>query len=381
MRVAALYDVHGNLHALEAVLAELEREEVDEIVFGGDIASGPFPKETLELVRSLDSVCILGNADWRTEGEWSSHQWVWDQLGPEGSDWLKGLPLHVVLGGMFFCHATPRSDIEIVTPATTDEWLAEILAGVEQELVVAGHTHMQQDRRVERWRFVNAGSVGRPFEDQPGAYWALVGDEVELRRTEYDLEAAAAAIRASGHPRAAEVAEENVLRVPSREEGIAWFSELSDWVGVGRVGRPHGLDGSFVVEGASEDPERFAVGARLYATPTGEPVRVIGSKRAGGRPVIKLDRPVDRGTELELPRSELPPPEEDSYYVFQLVGLEVEEDGGRAPGQVTEVIPGVANDVPELDSGLALPMVDACVREIDLDRGVIVVARGYADAG
>jgi predicted phosphodiesterase len=225
MRAAALYDVHGNPHALQAVLAEVERERVDVIVFGGDIAAGPFPRETLELVRALDAVCILGNSDWRTKGKWRAHQWVWDQLGKDGSEWLKGLPEQAVLGGVFFCHATPRSDIEVVTPVTTDERLAEILAGVEQELVVAGHTHMQQDRRVDRWRFVNAGSVGRPYEDAPGAYWAIVGDQVDLRRTNYDLEAAATAVRASGHPRAAELADENILRVPSREEGIAAFGE------------------------------------------------------------------------------------------------------------------------------------------------------------
>jgi putative phosphoesterase len=222
VRVAALYDVHGNVHALEAVLRDVEREGADEIVFGGDITAGPFPRQTLELVRSLDAVCIRGNADWR-DGEWGAHQWVWDQLGEEGGEWLKALPDHAVLDGIFFCHATPRSDIEPVTPATADERLADILAGVEQELVVAGHTHMQQDRRVDRWRFVNPGSVGRPYEDAPGAYWGIVGEEVALLRTDYDLGAAAEATRASGHPRAAELAEENVLRAPSREGAIAVF--------------------------------------------------------------------------------------------------------------------------------------------------------------
>ena len=222
MRVAALYDVHGNVHALEAVLAEVEEAGVDAIVFGGDIAAGPFPAETLTLVRSLDAVCIRGNAD-RGNGEWGAHQWVWDQLGKEAGDWLKALPDHAVLDGIFFCHATPRSDIEIVTPAATDEQLAEILADVDQGLVVGGHTHMQQDRHVARWRFVNPGSVGRPYEDVPGAYWGIVGDVVELRRTDYDLKAAAAATRVSGHPLAAELAEENVLRVPSREDAIAAF--------------------------------------------------------------------------------------------------------------------------------------------------------------
>ncbi len=222
MRVAALYDIHGNVHALEAVLAELDHEALDAIVVGGDIAAGPFPRETVDLVQSLDAVCIRGNADWR-EGEWGAHGWVWEQLNEEAVEWLKALPDHAVLGGTFFCHATPRSDIEIVTPATTDEELGKLLSGVEQRLVVAGHTHMQQDRRVGDRRFVNPGSVGRPYEDAPGAYWAVVGDDVGFRRTHYDLQAAAAATRASGHPRAAELAEENVLRVPSREQAMVAF--------------------------------------------------------------------------------------------------------------------------------------------------------------
>ena len=269
MRLAALYDVHGNLPALEAVLAEVEREGVDTIVFGGDIAAGPFPRQTVDLVRSLDAVSIRGNVDWRRGGEWGAHDWVWDQLGPEAGDWLTALPTHSVLGFVFFCHATPRSDIEIVTPATTDDELARILDGVEEELVVAGHTHMQQDRLVDRWRFVNPGSVGRPYEDAPGAYWAIVGDVVELRRTDYDLAAAAAATRASGHPLADALAEENVLRVPSREDGIAAFGKMTAWVQVGRVGRPHGRDGSFVVESASEDPRRFEVDATLLVDGVG----------------------------------------------------------------------------------------------------------------
>ena len=154
-------------------------------------------------------------------------------------------------------------------------------------------------------------------------------------------------------------------------------SSPTDFVDVGRVGRPHGLDGSFVVEDASDDPRRFAVDAMLWAG--GEPARVVASKRARGMPVIRLDRPVARGTELSVPASELPSPEQDSYYVFQLVGLEVEEQGGRMLGRVAGVAPGVANDVLELDSGLALPMHEECVREIDLAAGRIVVARGFAE--
>jgi 16S rRNA processing protein RimM len=148
-------------------------------------------------------------------------------------------------------------------------------------------------------------------------------------------------------------------------------------VTVGRVGRPHGLDGSFVVEDASEAPERLAVGARLYVA--GEPAEVVDAKRAGGRPVIRLDRTVTRGALLQVRREDLPPPEPDSYYVFQLVGLAVEEEGGRALGRVADVAAGVANDVLSLDSGIDLPLVEDCVRRIDLERGRIVVARGFAD--
>jgi 16S rRNA processing protein RimM len=154
---------------------------------------------------------------------------------------------------------------------------------------------------------------------------------------------------------------------------------VPDFVEVGRVGRPHGRDGSFVVEGASEDPRRFEIGAELWID--GDVARVVASKRAGGRPVIALEREVSRGAVLQVPAAELPPPEEDAYYVFQLVGLSVEEEGGRALGRVQAVEPGVANDVIELDSGLALPLHEACVLDVDVDAGRIVVARGFAEAG
>lgn len=148
-------------------------------------------------------------------------------------------------------------------------------------------------------------------------------------------------------------------------------------VRVGRVGRPHGLAGAFVVEGASDAPGRFAVGATLLAG--GQPVTVVESKVAGGRRVVRLDRRVERGADLEVPRGELPAPGPDTYYVFQLVGLAVEEEGGRELGTVSDVLERPANDVLELDSGLALPLVDDCVREVDLARGRILVARGFAD--
>ena len=154
---------------------------------------------------------------------------------------------------------------------------------------------------------------------------------------------------------------------------------MPDRVAVGRVGKPHGLAGAFFVEHASEDSARFAVGAELIVG--GEPARVLESKQARGRPVIRLDRRVERGAPIEVPRESLPPTEEDEYYVFQLVGLDVVEEGGRTLGRVTNVAPGVANDVLELDSRVSLPMVEDCIREVDLERGRILVAPGYSDAG
>jgi 16S rRNA processing protein RimM len=152
---------------------------------------------------------------------------------------------------------------------------------------------------------------------------------------------------------------------------------MADRVAIGRVGKPHGLDGSFVVEDASEDERWFAPGARLLAGD--DEVEVLDSKWAGGRPVVRVDRPLKRGTTLEVPRDELPEPEEDEYYVFQLVGLEVVEEGGRVLGTVAGVEPGVANDVLVVAGGPSLPMVEDCVRDVDLAAGRILVASGFAD--
>jgi len=150
----------------------------------------------------------------------------------------------------------------------------------------------------------------------------------------------------------------------------------TEHVSVGRVGKPHGLDGSFFVENASDDPERFAPGATVYVD--GEPVKVDVSKRSGGRPVIRLERSVPRGSELTLPRDQLPPTEPGEFYAFELVGLKVFDEHGHALGRVGEVVPGVANDVLQLESGLSLPLVADCVLHIDLERGRIVIASGFA---
>jgi 16S rRNA processing protein RimM len=152
----------------------------------------------------------------------------------------------------------------------------------------------------------------------------------------------------------------------------------SDLVPVGRVGRPHGIDGAFFVEGPSDRPELYAKGAELYVG--GSPAKVVVSRRGGGnRPVIKLDRPAERGAAIAVPRAALPPLGEDEYYAFQLVGLAVEEEGGRFLGRVADVVDYPANDVLELDSGAFLPLVGACVRSVDLEGGRIVVNPGFAE--
>ncbi len=153
---------------------------------------------------------------------------------------------------------------------------------------------------------------------------------------------------------------------------------MSDRVSIGRVGKPHGLDGAFFVEDASEDPRWFKVGSRIYAG--GKELAVTVARRgAQGRPVIRLNEEVSRGAALEIPFDAMPPVGEGEYYRFQLVDLEVVEEGGRALGRVLEVEPGIANDVLALEGGLRLPLVEACVRDIDLEARRILVAPGFAD--
>lgn len=372
MRVAALCDVHGMPTALTAVLEDVRREDVDAIVFGGDIFLGPLPQETLELVSAVDAQYVRGNCDREPDG------WVRTHLDEGTVEWAQEWPLTVTIDGVLYCHATPRSDEPILTDASPDERFAAALQEVDERLVVAGHTHMQ----FRRGGWANAGSVGMPYEDEVAAFWAVVDDDVEFRRTPFDVEHAVREIEESGWPGGAEFIENNLRSPASRRHATEYFEGLAvgaELVVVGRVGRAHGRDGSFVVEDASADPRRFEAGATVWIRD--EPSRIVASKRASGRPVIRLERPVERGEDLYVRRSDLPPPAEGSYYVFQLVGLAVEEEGGRSLGRVCEVAPGVANDVLELDSGLALPLVEDCVLEVDLDGGRIVVARGFAEAG
>jgi predicted phosphodiesterase len=210
VRIAALYDVHGMPWALEAVLAE---NDADAIVFGGDLVWGPYPRETLALIRDADAHVIRGNADREPD------EWLREQLQPEELDWLFALPESKVVDGVFYCHATPRSDEEIVTPETSDIELEEMLAGTDERYVVGGHTHMQQ----QRGRYVNAGSVGMPYEGEVAAFWAVIGEEPDLRRTSFDVERAIAEIRKSAWPLAQEFAERNLVSPPTRDEATFQF--------------------------------------------------------------------------------------------------------------------------------------------------------------
>lgn len=228
MRVAALYDVHGNLPALEAVLEEVEREAPDLVLVGGDVSAGPFPSECLELLRSLGdgAVWIRGNAD-RELRDWPAEQLSREQLA-----FLVGLPETVVLeidelGPVLFCHGSPRSDDEVITERSPDARLEAALAGVRQQVVVHGHTHVAYEREFGFYRVICPGSVGMPYAAMPGAYWGMFGPGFSQRHTVYDLEAAAERIRGTAWPQAAEIAAGNVLEVPSAEEAVEFFEKIA----------------------------------------------------------------------------------------------------------------------------------------------------------
>ena len=228
MRVAALYDVHGNVHALEAVLPETG--DADVVLFGGDLASGPFPRETIERARELGNAeFVLGNADVLSSpvpAEWEeARRWVERQLGDEQIAWLANLPFSWSADDTLYVHANPVDYLEVVTERTPLDRVRELVDGVGERRIVTGHIHIQYERDVDGTRWVGAGSVGMPYADRPGAYWAMVRPEsVEYRRTDYDLERAAAAVRDSGYPGAAELADENILACPTAEEALAVFS-------------------------------------------------------------------------------------------------------------------------------------------------------------
>jgi putative phosphoesterase len=220
MRVAALCDVHGNLPALEAVLADVATLEIDQIVCGGDVAAGPFPQECLQLLLDQDAIFVRGNGD-REPGEW-----VEGRLYRSSLEFLRALPTSIAVAGVRYCHGTPRSDDEILTCVSPDERIRAALEGVTEAVVVGGHTHIQFERDVGDRRFVNAGSVGRPYEGRHGAFWTLLdAGQVEPRRTAYAVDAAVAAIRSSGFPDPTFVG--NLLEPRDPAEVSAYFEGLA----------------------------------------------------------------------------------------------------------------------------------------------------------
>ena len=227
MRVAALADVHGNAPALEAVFGEVEEAAPDVVVFCGDLTWGSLPQETLALVRALrvPTRFVRGNSDRAVGAEHEGRgPWMASRHSPGDVEFLSRFEPTVSLdvdglGLTCFCHGSPRSDEECVTDRTPIERVREFMAGREERVVVTAHVHVQYDRVVEDFRLLSPGSVGLPSESPPGAYWALLGPDVELRRTDYDIERAVALIRATDDPTADEIAE-LMLHPESREESI-----------------------------------------------------------------------------------------------------------------------------------------------------------------
>jgi putative phosphoesterase len=230
MRVAALYDVHGNLPALEAVLADVGSEDVDAVVVGGDVLWGPFQSECLAALRSYDARFVAGNCERDVLAAVNeSSAWCRAQLSADDIDLVSGWPAKIELavdglGSVVFCHATPRSDDEILTRTTPEADVAAALSRVDADVVVCGHTHVQYDRSVSAApRLVNPGSVGLPYQGEPGAFWALLGPGVELRRTPYDFEAALSSLASSSFPSAAEIFGDSIRGAASAESATAYF--------------------------------------------------------------------------------------------------------------------------------------------------------------
>ena len=221
MRVAALYDVHGNLPALRAVLADPRCAAADVVVSGGDVSAGPMPLEVLRLLEERGAVYVRGNADRALEG-WPATQ-LTDAQHEVLRSWASTLTLQLEgLGEVLFCHSTPRSEDDLVTRVTPEEEVAEALGAVSANVVVCGHTHVQFDRQIAGTRLVNAGSVGMPYEGRTAAFWALLGPEVELVWTPYDVAEAVAEIRATDYPGAEEHVE-TLLTPHTPEEATEVF--------------------------------------------------------------------------------------------------------------------------------------------------------------
>jgi putative phosphoesterase len=234
VRVAAISDIHGNLPALEAVLADIEREGIEEIVVAGDSVSGPWPAEVFDLLEAAGAQIVHGNAD-RAE-EVAAHStelasWNAERLGPRRTATVLAWPSTVELtveglGSVLVCHSTPTSDTPIYTRLTPDDELVSLLGPVEAAVLVCGHTHMQYDRRLSNGlRVVNPGSVGMPYEGRSGAYWAVLGPGAELRHTDYDTEACVAAIQVLGAPLDDQLVR-YLVEPPDPDETAEYFESL-----------------------------------------------------------------------------------------------------------------------------------------------------------
>jgi putative phosphoesterase len=241
MRIAALYDIHGNLPALEAVLDEVAHEGVDRIVVGGDVVPGPMPREALARLTGigLPTAFIHGNGETDLLAELDGAEsrvpepfreavrWSGTQLEDGQVRFMRTWPLTLrasvpEVGDVLFCHATPASDNEIFTRLTVEEDVARMIAGTDADVVVCGHTHMQFDRTIGGVRVVNAGSIGMPFGER-GAFWLTIGPDVRLRRTEYDLAEAARSIRATAYPGVDAFVDQNLLHPPSEARMLEVF--------------------------------------------------------------------------------------------------------------------------------------------------------------
>ncbi|HJR60348.1 MAG TPA: metallophosphoesterase family protein [Vicinamibacterales bacterium] len=244
MRLAVLNDIHGNLPALEAVLDDVLRRGLDRIVVGGDVFPGPMPHLVLRRLRDVGIPVdfIYGNGEIAILEHLAGKvpallppsylpliRWNADQLDRAERELVASWPmtLHLTvppLGDVLFCHATPRNENEIFTPLTPEDRLIPIFDAANASVVVCGHTHVQFDRRIGRTRVINAGSVGMPF-GPAGADWLMLGPDVELRHTPYDLGAAAERIRGSGCPAAEEFATKYVLHPPSTADMLKLYTE------------------------------------------------------------------------------------------------------------------------------------------------------------
>jgi putative phosphoesterase len=230
MPVAVLSDIHGNLPALEAVLADVEQEEVEEVVVAGDTVSGPWPAEVFDLLNEHDALHVRGNVDRLVleDGEGAIGAWSKAQLGRRRgvvASWPLTVGLEVEgLGRVIVCHATPTSDEPIYTRITPEDDLSATLGPIDVDVVVSGHTHVQYDRTLSSGlRIVNPGSVGMPYEGVPGAFWALLGPDVDLRRSEYDVKAAVAGMRATGAPGVEDHLVRYLLDPPDPTEATTFF--------------------------------------------------------------------------------------------------------------------------------------------------------------